>query len=288
MKMIKPIVNISKVIENYDVVLTGYFGVMTNENGIKPEAVSALQNIKKAGKKIILLTNSSLRVEALLRQLHKNNVPLNIFDAVITAGEILHYELKARSGAYASLGTAYYKLGDLSATSVFSQLDYNPVDDLAKADFLYMGGVALAEDRLENYLPELEYAASLGIPLLCVGNDTSTYLNGKVTIAPGAVAEQYAVMGGRILTIGKPDTKIIEYALDGIEGLNKNRVLLIGDNLATDIKGANLAGIHGALVSKGVHINFLGEGYIPDVAKTRELSTNFDSYPDFVISNLRW
>ena len=90
------------------------------------------------------------------------------------------------------------------------------------------------------------------------------------------------------ITLGKPDVKIIDYALDGIDVRDRSRVLLVGDNLATDIKGANLAGLSAALVTKAVHVNFLGEGYIPDVAKTRELATNFDAYPDFIISNLRW
>lgn len=92
----------------------------------------------------------------------------------------------------------------------------------------------------------------------------------------------------KIITVGKPDAKIIAYALDGIPDVRKENVLIIGDNIATDIKGANLLGVSSALISKGVHVNFLGEGYIPDVAKTRELATNFDAYPDFVISNLRW
>ena len=90
------------------------------------------------------------------------------------------------------------------------------------------------------------------------------------------------------MTLGKPDAKILAYALDGIENVDLSRTLMIGDNVPTDIKGANLLGISAALVSKGVHVNYVGEGYIPDVAKTRELSTNFDAYPDFVISNLRW
>lgn len=288
MKMIKPIVNISKIIDNYDTVITGLYGVITDDGGIKSEAVGALLNMKKAGKRIILLTNSAERVEAVARHLHKNNVPLGIFDVIMTAGEILHYELKARNGAYASLGKTYYKLGNLAATSVFSWLDYQSVDELPKADFMFMGAVASEEDTLETYRPELEYAASLGMPLLCVGNDTSCYLNGKVCLAPGAIAEQYAVLGGKIITLGKPEARIIDYVLDGVENADKNRTLLVGDNITTDIKGANLAGIQSALVSKGVHVNFLGEGYIPDVAKTREIATNFDTYPDYVISNLRW
>ena len=30
------------------------------------------------------------------------------------------------------------------------------------------------------------------------------------------------------------------------------------------------------------------EGYIPDVTKTRELSSTTGTYPDYIISNLRW
>ena len=37
-----------------------------------------------------------------------------------------------------------------------------------------------------------------------------------------------------------------------------------------------------------INSTFSGEGYISDVAKTRELALSLDAYPDFVISNLRW
>ena len=55
-----------------------------------------------------------------------------------------------------------------------------------------------------------------------------------------------------------------------------------------DVTVDELLGVDSALISKGIHINFLGEGYIPDVTKTRELASNFDAIPDYVISNLRW
>ena len=286
--MIKPIVNISKIIDNYDIVVVGFYGVLTDGSAIKSEAVDALIHMKKAGKKIVLLTNSSMRVAPLVAWLHENKVPVALFDSIISAGEILHYRLKARNEEYAAIGTSYYKIGDAAATGLFSLLDYQPVDEITKADFLYMGGVADVEDTIDAYRPLLEHASGLGIPLVCAGNDTSSYCDGKVCIAPGAVAEQYAILGGRIITVGKPDIKIMEYVLSDFEDLTKEKVLLIGDNLTTDIKGANLYGISSVLISKGVHVNFLGEGYIPDVAKTRELSINFDAYPDFVISNLRW
>lgn len=287
-KMIKPIVNISKVIEPYNTVIVGFNGVLSEGNGVKSEAVEALIQMKRAGRHIVLLSNTALRVSSLINGLHENKLPVAVFDAVVTAGEILHYKFKARQGEFAAIGSNYYKIGDTRDKGVFAGLDYQPAEDISRADFIYMDAAAKQSDVIEDYLPTLEHAAGMGIPLVCAGNDTSSYKDGEICLAPGAVAEQYAVLGGKIITVGKPDAKIIAYALDGIPDVRKENVLIIGDNIATDIKGANLLGVSSALISKGVHVNFLGEGYIPDVAKTRELATNFDAYPDFVISNLRW
>ena len=105
-------------------------------------------------------------------------------------------------------------------------------------------------------------------------------------MAPGAIAENYAILGGRILTLGKPDVRIMQYALEGID--KTGDLIVIGDNVATDIKSASLLGFDSVLISKGRHVNFLGEGYIPDVAKTRELSNSYDVSPSCVISAIRW
>lgn len=288
MKMIKPIVNILKIIDNYDAFIVGFYGVLSDGSAIKTEAVNALVNLKKSGKHIVLLSNSPLRVAGISKILHENKVPLSMFDSIITAGEILHYQLKSKQGNYGALGARYFQLGCQNNDGVFDKLDYERVDDISKADFIYMSSVASQEDTTDTYRTDLEHAASLAIPFVCAGNDTSTYKDGKVCLAPGAIAEQYAILGGNIITVGKPDAKIMEYAIEDISIMDKNKVLMIGDNMTTDIKGANLIGIHAALVSKGVHVNFLGEGYIPDVAKTRELSNSFDTFPDYVISNLRW
>ena len=287
-KMIKPVVNISKVIEPFEAVVVGLFGVLYDGKNFRSEAIEALKSLKRSGRKIVLLSNTSLRVQQVVRLLNDNKIPVMVFDAIVTAGELLHYKLKAKTDMFKGLGLTYVNIGGAQGLGVFSGLDYLPVDDLGRADFMFIGSCKTPTDLVENYLPVLEHAASLNMPLVCAGNDTSSYMNGEISLAPGAVAEQYAVLGGRIITVGKPDVRVMEYALECLEGIDRSKVLLVGDNLATDIKGANLSQISSALTTKAVHVNFLGEGYIPDVAKTRELATNFDAFPDFIISNLRW
>ncbi|MFV0627322.1 MAG: TIGR01459 family HAD-type hydrolase [Alphaproteobacteria bacterium] len=289
MKMIRPIVNISKIIDDYDVVVVGLRGVITDGASVREEVATALINMRKIGKKIILLTNSSERVSSLVTSLEEKGIPSGVWYSVISAGEIMHYKLKAQKGNFGIIGHKYYCLGSESGKGVFSGLpQYEEVKNLSQADFLYVSDVKTPDDMIESYLPILEHAVSLSLPLVCVGNDASTFMSGQTCLGVGALAEQYAIIGGRIITVGKPDSDIIAYSLDNFEGINRNRVLMIGDNLLTDIKGANFVGIGSALVSKGVHVNFLGEGYIPDVTKARELSVGVEAYPDFIMSSLRW
>lgn len=286
MKMIKPIVNIAKIADDYDTIILGFDGVLSEGCGILPDAAACLNNLFESRKKIILISNTPFRVIQLAEELQKGGLSPASFACIMTAGEILHYLLKNRSGSYAALGNIYYHFGAKSGKGVFFGLDYTETAGIENAHFIYMSETADVNDTIDTYRPLLEHAASLGIPFVCAGNDTSCFKNGKICLAPGALAEQYAIMGGRIITLGKPDERMFRYCTDSLADIG--RVLVIGDNVATDIKAASALGYDSVLISKGVHVNYLGEGYIPDVAKTRELSNNYDASPNFVISNLRW
>ncbi len=282
MKMIKPIVNLSKVIDAYDAVVCGFNGVIHNGVAFIPDAMETLIELYKRGKKIVLVSNSAMRVEELCRLFHQAGYSPRLFSAMVTAGEVLHYQLPSFG-----LQKNYYNLGDQNAESVFDDLPYTKVSDLNKADFVYIGN--LPEGcGVDACLDNLHHAVSLGLPLVCVGNDTSVLWGDDVVSAAGSIAEQYAVLGGKIITVGKPDAKIVEYALGALTDIERKKILFIGDSMPTDIKAATLVGISSCLVTKGIHINFLGEGYIPDVTKTRELGNMLEAYPDYVISKLRW
>ena len=54
MKMIKPIVNIAKIIDAYDAVICGFNGVIHNGRIFFPEAVEVLVKLYQSGKKIAL------------------------------------------------------------------------------------------------------------------------------------------------------------------------------------------------------------------------------------------
>jgi HAD superfamily hydrolase (TIGR01459 family) len=286
MKMIKPIVNLSKIVDEYDTFVFGFNGVLYNGDIIFPEAASCLRNLAAVGKKIIIVSNTSLRIADVVEIFLKNGVSVDALTNVVTAGEILHYKLKFPQNEFAAIGNTYYHLGSKADKGVFAQLSYKETTSVEQAHFLYMSGVTSADNMVDTYRPILEQAVNLGLPFVCAGNDTSCFINGKLGISSGAVAEAYAVLGGRIITLGKPSSKFLQYALEGIENLGN--VVVIGDKVSTDIKMASLLNYDSVLISKGRHVNYLGEGYIPDVAKTRELSNSYDVSPNCVISAMRW
>ncbi len=287
MKIIKPIVGISKIIDNYDVVVCGLNGVLYDGEHVKQDAVDALMKCAANGKKTVIVTNSSLRVAEICDILSGGKLgELNYLSAVVSAGEVLHYCLK-NPQHFGLSGNRYYNLGNRAAEGVFAGLDYIKVVRPDDADFAFIGMPDKETDTLDDYARALEHCFALGLPLVAAGNDVSTYYNGQISLGSGAVAEQYAVMGGVIYTIGKPAPDFVKYALEGVVK-PESKVLFIGDGFATDIKSANLYNADAVLISKGIHVNYLGEGYIPDVEKARNLAMNFDVYPDYVVSGLRW
>ncbi|MBO7556099.1 MAG: TIGR01459 family HAD-type hydrolase [Alphaproteobacteria bacterium] len=287
MKMIKPIVNISKIIDTFDVVLCGLDGVLYDGETFKREAINALISLKRNGKKIILLSNTPMRLEHLFNLLYENQISPLLFDNIVTMGEVLHYKLQSASPEYQSLGRVYYNLSGDDTAEAFAGLNYQDTENYNQADFLFVAQPTQPID-LAAMSDVLSHCAGMQIPMLCLGAENSTFIDGEISSSAGAVAEQYAILGGKIILLGKPDKIFIDYALENITDIDRKRIIMIGDSLPVDIKAADSANISSLLISKGIHVNYLGEGYIPDVSKAKELSANFNTFPDYVISSLRW
>lgn len=283
MQPIVPIVGISKISASYDAFMVGFDGVLTKGDDLIAEALQALKQLHANGKEIVLLSNTHFRVLSLANMLRENGVDLSIFKAVVTAGEIAHYYFKKKT-----IGQGrYFNIGGNFDETIFKDLPYRQVFDINTADFIFIASPENNKLSVDDYISDLQTGLALNLPMVCIGTDVSRHKNGEVCLAAGAVAEQYAAMGGKIITIGKPDAKIVRYAANAFSDALK-RILFIGDSLTCDMKSAALVQADMLLISKGIHMCALGEGYIPDVQKTRMLALNYDIYPHFVISGLRY
>ena len=102
---------------------------------------------------------------------------------------------------------------------------------------------------------------------------------GKVReFCAGSVAMVFEKMGGEVIYFGKPYPEVYNLSAD-----NKDKkILSIGDNLNTDIRGANLLNYDSLLISNGIHKNEIKEKGIEKVAQSYEAICNY------IQSELRW
>ena len=268
---------ISRIKDEFDTVICGMNGVITRGSSIDAEQVTALIKIYQSGKKIMLASNSGQRVGDLFRFLKERGVPMNIFYAMISAGEIAHFYLKNNH----SLGQKYFPLRQFQSL-MMRGLDYTAVTDIRMADFVLaetdMQGLAV-----EKVMPLLEEALRCHLPLVCVGNNISVITEDGVCGCAGAVAEQYAMQGGEIIPFGKPDIRIAAYLSESIIGFDKKRCLVIGDCMATDIRLGNAFKAQTLFLTGGVHQ--IDE---PTAHKVDELAAGYGLSVDYYTEALQW
>ena len=72
----------------------------------------------------------------------------------------------------------------------------------------------------------------------------------KKSFCAGAVAKVFEDLGGKVVYFGKPHKEVYKMCFNSNE-----KVLAVGDNLRTDIKGANNLNIDCIFISEGVHRN---------------------------------
>lgn len=267
---------ISRIKDDFDTVISGVNGVFMRGDDIVPEAVDTLIKLYQSGKKIMLASNSGMRVKDLYYALKHKNVPMNIFYSMITAGEIAHFYLKNNR-----IGETYYNLSG-NVSNVASGLDYKPADSLIMADFIIAETESSGVD-LNEVTSILEQALHLRLPLLCVGNNTSLVSNNGIVESIGAVAERYALMGGQVVPFGKPDVRIAAYLAESVAGFMAKRCLVVGDGMATDMRMGNSFGTQTLFLTEGVH-----QLDVNIEQRLRDLSESYGLNIDYYMEKFVW
>jgi ribonucleotide monophosphatase NagD (HAD superfamily) len=100
----------------------------------------------------------------------------------------------------------------------------------------------------------------------------------KRELCAGSVALIFEKMGGEVIYFGKPFPEVYNRSIN-----NKDKkVLSIGDNLNTDIKGANFLNYDSLIISNGVHKKEIKKEGIDIVSKKYEVVVNF------IQTELKW
>jgi HAD superfamily hydrolase (TIGR01459 family) len=216
---------------------------------------------------------------------------LSLFTAVVTSGETAYQLLRERAAEpFRKFGRRCLLLTREGDRTVAEGLSLELVADVAAADWIFLSGVEPPPVRAEDYFPLLDQALARGLPLLCTNPDRVAVTGSELTLAPGTLAERYAAGGGRVTFVGKPHAPVYAACLGALHGLDRGRIVAIGDSLQHDIKGANDAGIASAFVTQGIHAAELPEDGDPAAlrATLEALCADRGAWPDWVIPRLVW
>lgn len=271
------------IADQYDIILIDVWGV--THNGVKPfpKAITAYEKLKAMGKTLVILSNAP-RLPGITRErLSVMGIDDALFDDVMTSGLECHHALRDRPNAfYQGLGDKLFHIGPERDRTVFEGLPYAQVDSVNDADFLLITGTDGWEINADAYKDRLTHAISRNLPAVCGNADRLVQNGDQLVICAGAIAEAYRAMGAEsIYTHGKPNADVFKaaHALANAkrqEAVPLSRVLMLGDSLATDIRGSNVYGIDSVFTLSGVHA-----GAAP--ATWQELFASYKASPTYVM-----
>lgn len=280
---------LAPLMADYDGCILDVWGVMHQGGPAYPEALSCVRRLREAGKRVVFLSNAPRLAHQVEAVLNGKGVDATLYDAVLASGDAARRALADPAHpAVDGLGTRYRLLGPPGSDDVLDGLGYAAAD-IATADFLL--GIGLDDDSntVEDHEPILQAAAARDLPMICVNPDLLVIRLGVQEPCAGALAARYEEIGGRVRYFGKPYPDVYDLTLAKL-GLPASRVLAVGDGLATDIAGANAAGLDSALITGGLLADALdlAPGQPPGAHALEEACRAAGARPSAALTTFVW
>ncbi|MDE2336667.1 MAG: TIGR01459 family HAD-type hydrolase [Alphaproteobacteria bacterium] len=245
----QPISGLAEVAGLYDGVILDLWGVVHDGVAPFPDTLPTLAALKKAKRKVWLLSNAPRRAAVIAARLEEMGIAPDMYGGLLTSGEASWQAL--RDGLLEQWGKRCLHIGSpMRDHSLYDGLDIEIVADPARADFILNSGVEDFSDPADKYMPLLKDCFAHNLPMLCANPDKIVHVQEQLVVCAGTLAESYALMGGEVLYYGKPYRGVYSRCL---RDMGTDRVLAVGDAMQTDIAGATGAGLDSVLVTSGIH-----------------------------------
>jgi glycerol-1-phosphatase len=261
---VPPLTSIEQLIERYDALLFDAYGVLVHVSGAMPDAPKLIKRLNRIEKPYCIVTNDASRLPNKAAARYRSYGLDVDAENIITSGGLLP-EYFAKHGLRGSrcvvLGPAdsrrYVELAGGEVVPADAVFDVLVIGDESGFPFL---------DTVDMALSTLFKMIDAGRPIhLVLPNPDLIYPSGvdSFGIAAGAVAMLFEAAlrrryrdrpGLEFARLGKPYPHLYEAAMARCDTRD---VVMIGDQLETDIAGANGCGIDSALITTGVSIDDL-------------------------------
>jgi len=238
---VKKLDHLAEIYTSYDTFIIDLWGVMHNGVKLNPKAIEAVDNLMKNKKKVVFLSNAprpSSEVKKFLKQIKMEDRYLK---NILTSGEAAMHALQNHK-----YGKFFFHLGPKRDDSVFFKIKENNTS-LEKCNFILCTGL------FDNHRDDLNYYKQLlknyiDKKLICTNPDLTVHRGDVEEYCAGSIANLFESVGGKVIYFGKPYKEIYKMCFEAGE-----KTVAIGDNLNTDIRGANNMNIDSIFISNGVH-----------------------------------
>ena len=276
------IASLAEIADRFDGAILDQWGVLHDGAKAPPGAIEAVAALAKAGKRLLVLSNSARLGSDAHGRLMVLGYDPSLLVGVVTSGETVRDMLRDRTDPeFAALGRRVFLIA--RDETLIEGSGYQVAANVETADFVLLGSSTAPEKSLEaDYADLLRRAASRGLPLICANPDRVGVAATGFIEGPGKLAGFYESLGGKARYVGKPHPEVYARA-SALLGMPMGRILAVGDSLEHDIAGGRNAGCLTALVEAGIHRADLAAG-----DGLERLADRYGVMPDFVIPWLAW
>ena len=286
---IKLLSKISEIETNYSAFILDIWGVLWDGLEAYDDAIRSLIKLKEKNKPVILLSNAPRRSKTVEKRLEKIGIKKDYYTKIVSSGEICRKKFLQNTNYLSKIGNTFYFIGQKQDKDLVENLPLSETKNIQKSNFLLVCGTRRFEDSLEIYKNELDTGLSLKIPLICANPDKVVVRkNGNRLLCAGEFANYYKRREGKVFYFGKPYLDVYLECTNFFKSIDTNickkNILVVGDSIETDIRGANQYGLSSVLVTGGIHANqFSKDSKDISIEKAQLICKEYSEYPTFII-----
>ena len=218
------------------------WGVMHNGVRAFETAGAACAKFRQAGGIVLLLSNAPRPFTAVVSQLDGFGVARTAYDAGLTSGDV------TRTMIAPWQGRPILHIGPARDRGLFEGFALDFADALVAEVIVCSGLFDDSKETPQDYAELFAGLVARRVPMICANPDLMVERGDQLVYCAGALAAEYAAIGGEVSYAGKPHWPVYERALAAIDALRgrpvaKDKVLAIGDGIETDLRGAYVAGL---------------------------------------------
>lgn len=263
---------LKSIADQYDLFFIDLWGVVHNGVELYQESIDVLEKLLDIKKELVLLTNAPRPNCNVVDFLKRMGLEQKFYSTVYTSGEAALNYLTSNFK-----NKTFFHLGPPRDFGLFKNFNKNKTQKIIEAEYLLCTGLFDEHDKELSYYKTL-LKKEIGKIMICTNPDLIVDRGQKREFCAGSVAKVFEELGGKVEYFGKPYPKVYNQAAK----IKNKKVFCIGDNLNTDIKGANNQNFASLLITNGIHRQEIKNESFEKIIK------KYNTRVDYTQSELKW